>query len=189
MKKYYLIFGPPGSGKGTQSKLMADKFRFRHVSTGELLRREIMNQSEIGIKAAALIDKGDYVPDEMVIDIIKNEIADHPHVKGFIFDGFPRTLAQAKRLDEMLKESGDKVSCVLALMLNDEHVTHRIHHRALLEGRHDDTDVNVIAKRITTYHQKTEPIIAYYSEQGKIREIDGSGSVEEIFENISKHIE
>ena len=187
--KYYLIFGPPGAGKGTQSKLMADKFKFRHVSTGELLRKEILNQSEIGIKAAVLIDKGEYVPDDMVIDIIKKEIADHPDVKGFIFDGFPRTLTQAQKLDDLLKESGHEVTSVLALKIDDKHVMHRIHHRALEENRLDDSDINVIEKRITTYHQKTEPIMTYYTEQGKIREIDGSGSVDEIFDIISSHIE
>ena len=187
--KYYLIFGPPGAGKGTQSKLMADKFRFRHVSTGELLRREIKDKTELGKIASALIDKGEYVSDEIVIDIIRREIDDHPDVKGFIFDGFPRTLAQAEHLDRILKEYGSEVTSVLALKLDDDHVLHRIQHRALEENRLDDSDVAVIEKRIAAYHQKTEPIIDYYTKQGKLKDIDGSGSVDEVFSVISGHIE
>lgn len=187
--RYYIIFGPPGAGKGTQSKLMADKFQFRHISTGELLREEIKKGTELGKKADALISKGEYVPDQVVVDIIRQEMKSHPEAKGFIFDGFPRTIAQAEHLDNMLNESGKEITSVLSLKLDDDHVVHRIRHRAMTENRLDDSDIDIIEKRIATYHKKTEPLIDYYKKQGKFKEIDGSGTVEEIFEIIHGHIE
>lgn len=187
--KYYIIFGPPGAGKGTQAKMMVDKFNYYHISTGELLRREIKNGTDLGKLAASYINNGDYVDDQIVMSMIKEEIQNHPEVEGFIFDGFPRTIEQAAFLDEMLKDMNKEVTSVISIKVDDDHVKHRIMHRAELEGRKDDEDVNVIEKRITTYHKKTEPLIEYYKNCGKYNEVDGHGSITEIFDIIVDQIE
>ncbi len=187
--KYYILFGPPGAGKGTQAKLMVDKFNLHHVSTGDLLRKEIENGTELGKLAKSLIDKGNFVDDSIVEKMIENEIENNPTVKGFIFDGFPRTVAQAEHLDQMLGNRNSKVTKVLSIIISDELVFKRIQHRANIEGRKDDANADIIQNRIDTYHRKTEPLINFYKNQGKYFEIDGDGAVEEILEKISKEIE
>ena len=187
--KHYLIFGPPGAGKGTQAAKLIERFGLRHVSTGDLLRREIATGTELGLKAKTLIDQGLLVPDEVVEGMIASELDSHPDVKGFIFDGFPRTTAQAEHLDALLADRGRKVDAVLSLAIPDETVFERIRHRAQLENRVDDTKAEVIQKRIDTYHAKTEPIIAYYKEKGLYKEIDGLGTIDEVFDKLCKLIE
>ena len=184
--KYYLLFGPPGAGKGTQAKLLVEKYNFHHVSTGDLLRKEIAKGSELGLKAKELIDAGNFVDDAIVVGMIENEIAANPTVSGFLFDGFPRTVAQAQILDNMLLSKGEQVDKVISIIISDEMVFERISHRANIEGRKDDADPKTIQNRIDTYHAKTEPLIEYYKPQGKYNEICGAGTVEEIFNKIAE---
>lgn len=183
--KYYILFGPPGAGKGTQAKLMVEKYNLHHVSTGDLLRGEIAKGTELGILAKSLIDKGNFVDDSIVEQMIENEIEQNPHVNGFIFDGFPRTLAQAEVLDKMLEKRNQDVTSVISIIIDDQLVFERIQHRATIEGRMDDTNAEIIQNRINTYHKKTEPLIEYYTKCGKYHEIDGNGKIEDIFAKIS----
>lgn len=184
--KYYILFGPPGAGKGTQAKLLVGKYNYLHLSTGDLLRNEIKNGTELGKSAAALIEKGDLVPDEIVAGMIKNQIKANPDVEGFLLDGFPRTIAQAEILDNMLEEIGGEVQSVLSIHLDDELIFDRILRRAEIEGRKDDAERDTIQHRIDTYHQKTEPLKQFYLGQGKYNEIDGNGAIEEIFAKLTE---
>lgn len=186
--RYFILFGPPGAGKGTQAKLMVEKFEFRHVSTGDLLRREIKNETELGKLAQSYIVDGQLVPDEVVVKMIKHEIVSNPDAKGFLFDGFPRTTEQAESLDALLGELDHQVEKVISIIISDETIKERIKHRATIDNRKDDADEKIIENRIKTYHDKTEPLITFYKEQGKYVEIAGEGLIEEIFEEISKHI-
>ena len=186
--KYYLLFGPPGAGKGTQAKLMVEKYNFHHVSTGDLLRKEIAAETELGKIAKQLIDNGNFVDDSIVVAMIKNEIANNQDVAGFILDGFPRTTPQAEILDQMLTERGEQVNKVISIIIPDEMVFERILHRAKIENRKDDADRSIIQTRINLYHTKTTPLIEYYSAQGKYQEICGEGTVEEIFQKISENL-
>lgn len=181
---YYILLGPPGAGKGTQAKLIVERFHYLHISTGDLLRNEIKMGTELGKMASEIINRGDLVSDEIVEEMIKNKIESNPQAKGFLFDGFPRTIAQAEVLDQMLEEFGGKVEAALSITLDDSHVFERIRHRAEIEGRKDDAEPDTIRRRISNYHAKTEPLINFYKERGNYREIDGYRSVEEVFESI-----
>lgn len=183
--KHFLIFGPPGAGKGTQAAKIIDRFGLRHVSTGDLLRREIAAGTPLGLQAKTLIDKGELVPDSVVEGMIASELDNNPDAKGFIFDGFPRTTAQAEHLDAMLSARGEKINAVISLMIPDETVFERIRHRAEIENRVDDTKPEIIRNRIDTYHAKTEPVISFYKGKGVYREIDGLGTIEEVFGKVS----
>lgn len=186
--KYFILFGPPGAGKGTQAAKLVEKFNFKHLSTGDLLRSEIKQGTELGLQAKALIDKGCLVPDEVVEGMIDYQFGANPDVNGFLLDGFPRTTAQAESLDAMLKARGDEVTSVISIMIPDQTVMERIRHRAAIEGRADDTSDEIIQNRIDTYHAKTEPVISYYKAAGKYQEVDGLGSIDDIFEKICKII-
>lgn len=186
--KYFILFGPPGAGKGTQAHLLVEKYNFLHLSTGDLLRSEMAKGTTLGKQAAALIEKGDLVPDEVVVGMIKSNIEANPSVKGFLLDGFPRTLAQAETLDNMLAKMGGEVTKILSIHLDDSLIFDRILHRAEIEGRKDDTDRATIQHRIDTYHQKTEPLITFYRRQNKYFEIDGTGTIEEVFSKITELI-
>ena len=180
-----MLFGPPGAGKGTQAKLLVEKYGLRHISTGDLLRKEIEKGTELGKTVQEIINRGDLIADDTMIAIIRSEIENNPQVEGFLFDGFPRTEAQALALDKMLSERGNEVSDVLSIMIDDDKIFERIKHRAEIENRKDDADPKVINQRIETYHKKTEPLVGYYKKQGKYREIDGAGTIEEVFAAIS----
>ena len=173
--KYYILFGPPGAGKGTHSGAISEKYNLKHISTGELLRAEIAAGTELGQKAKSLIAVGALVPDEVVEGMIENAFDTVKDVDGFLLDGFPRTLAQAEALDAILAKRGESVTAVVSIMIPDELIYKRIEGRALIEGRADDADRSVIKHRIDTYHSQTEPLIAFYKEQGKYYEVDVTG--------------
>lgn len=169
--KYYILFGPPGAGKGTHAVSLKEKYNLCHISTGELLRAEIAEGSALGLEAKALIDKGMLVPDSVVESMIEAKFNSVKDVEGFLLDGFPRTLGQAKDLDAILSKRSEKVDAVISLMISDEIVKERIRGRAAKEGRADDASEETINNRIKTYHSQTEPLIEYYSTQGKYHEI------------------
>ena len=183
--KYFILFGPPGAGKGTHAGEMVSRYNLKHISTGELLRAEIAAGTELGKKAQALIEKGDFVPDEVVEGMIANCFAANPDVEGFLLDGFPRTINQAIDLDEMLESRDEYVTGVISLMIPDEVIKDRIKGRALVEGRADDASDAVIANRIITYHAKTEPLIEVYKDKGVYHEVNGVGSIEEVGQRIT----
>ena len=178
--KYYILFGPPGAGKGTQATAMVERYNLRHLSTGELLRKEIAEGTELGLKAKSLIDAGSLVPDEVVEGMIDNAFKTTEGVSGFLLDGFPRTIAQAEALDKMLAASGEVVTSVISIMIPDEMIKERIRHRAAIEGRADDASDETVNNRIRTYHEKTEPLVDFYRKAGKYVEIDGTGTIEEV---------
>lgn len=182
--KYFILFGPPGAGKGTQATAMTEKYNLRHISTGELLRKEIAAGTELGLKAKALIDAGSLVPDEIVEGMIESEFRSARDIAGFLLDGFPRNTAQAEDLDAMLAKAGEEVTATVSLMIPDETIKERIRHRASIEGRADDANDDTISNRIATYHEKTEPLIGYYRNSGKYNEIDGLGTIEEVRSKI-----
>ncbi len=182
--KYFILFGPPGAGKGTQASSMVEKYNLHHISTGELLRKEIAAGSELGLKAKSLIDAGSLVPDEIVEGMIESEFRSVKNVAGFLLDGFPRTTAQAEALDKMLAKTGEEVTAVVSIMIPDEMIKERIRHRASIEGRADDAKEETINNRIKTYHDKTEPLVGFYRNAGKYNEIDGVGTIDEVRSKI-----
>ena len=182
--KYYILFGPPGAGKGTQATAMVESYNLHHISTGALLRKEIANGTELGLLAKSLIEKGNFVPDEVVQDIIEKEFNTVSGVDGFLLDGFPRTLAQAAALDRILEKKSEQVTATVSIMIPDEMVMERIKGRALKEGRADDASEDVIQNRINTYHNQTEPLIDYYRNCKKYHEVDGVGEIDVIRERI-----
>jgi adenylate kinase len=186
---YYILFGPPGAGKGTQAKKMVERFHLKHVSTGDLLRTEMANKTELGLKAKKLIEAGNLVPDEVVIGMIKNVFAKNSDIKGFILDGFPRTIAQAEMLDKILEGMKTEITKVISLKIQDKTIGDRIKYRAEIEGRKDDADPKTIQNRINTYHKQTEPLTDYYKNSGKYLEIEGERSINEVFEAISKEMQ
>ena len=159
---------------------MVERYNLRHLSTGELLRKEIAEGTELGLKAKSLIDAGSLVPDEVVEGMIDNAFKTTEGVSGFLLDGFPRTIAQAEALDKMLAASGEEVTSVISIMIPDEMIKERIRHRAAIEGRADDASDETVSNRIRTYHEKTEPLVDFYRKAGKYVEIDGTGTIEEV---------
>ena len=180
-----VIFGPPGAGKGTQSKKIIEKYGLKHISTGELLRAEIASGSELGERIKAIIDKGKLISDELITDILTNELENLGDVPGVIFDGYPRTVNQAEILDRILADWGTEVSVMIDLEVEEEELVKRLLKRAEIMGRSDDT-IDVIKKRLQVYHKKTEPVIDYYKKTGKYKGIEGSGTIDEIFARIDK---
>ncbi|MHB8258988.1 MAG: adenylate kinase [Bacteroidia bacterium] len=184
-----VLFGPPGAGKGTQSKKLCEAYHLIHLSTGDLLRDEIAQGTELGLQAKSIMDKGELVSDYIVIAIIDSKLDANPHTKGFIFDGFPRTQAQAKALDELLEKRKVPINMMIALEVNDEELLHRLLLRGVDSGRADDRDENVIRRRIFNYNNQTAPLKKYYSEQKKFHSVYGMGSVENIFELLCATID
>ena len=182
--KYFILFGPPGAGKGTQATAMVEKYNLHHISTGALLRKEIAAGTELGLQAKALIEKGCLVPDEVVEGMIENEFKTVTGVDGFLLDGFPRTIPQAEALDAILAKTSEEVTATVSIMIPAQMIMERIKGRALKEGRADDASEDIINNRIVTYHNQTEPLIEYYSKAGRYNEIDGVGTIEEVQERI-----
>lgn len=180
-----VLFGPPGAGKGTQSQKLIEKYQLVHLSTGDLLRNEIAKETHLGLEAKKLMDEGQLVPDAVVIGMISNKLKDNADSKGFIFDGFPRTVAQAEALDTLLDNHQEKISGMIALEVNEDELEKRLLLRGKDSGRADDANPEIIRKRIVEYKTKTTPVANYYQEQGKLRTVNGIGSVEEIFSEIS----
>jgi len=181
-----VLFGPPGAGKGTQSQKLIEKFQLVHLSTGDLLRNEIARGSDLGLEAKKLMDEGKLVPDEVVIGMISNKLKENPDAKGFIFDGFPRTVAQADALDTLLEQHKEHISGMISLEVDDEELEKRLLLRGKDSGRSDDANPEVIRKRIAEYKSKTTPVANFYNEQGKLNTVYGIGSIDEIFSNISE---
>lgn len=184
-----VLFGPPGAGKGTQSLNLMEKYSLVHLSTGDILRGEVSAKTELGLKAKALMDTGNLVPDEIVIGMINNKLEDNKSAKGFIFDGFPRTKAQAEALDDLLKEKSTSISKMLALAVNDAELIKRLLLRGKDSGRADDANEEIITNRINNYNNQTAPLIDFYKAQNKFVAIDGVGSLEEISGRLSEAID
>ena len=183
-----VLFGPPGAGKGTQSQNLINKYGLVHLSTGDLLRTEIARGTELGVKAREIMDRGILVSDDIVIGMIENKLDANPSANGFIFDGFPRTKAQAEALDDLLQKKGTAISCMLALEVGEEELTRRLLERGKESGRADDRDEATIKNRINEYNNKTLPLKEYYSAEGKFHSIKGVGSVNEIFDEMQQRL-
>jgi len=179
-----VLFGPPGAGKGTQSQLLIEKYGLIHLSTGDLLRSEIANGTELGLEAKKLMDQGILVPDAVVIGMISHKLDANKDAKGFIFDGFPRTVAQAEALDQLLESKNAPISGMIALEVSDEELERRLLLRGKDSGRPDDANPEVIRKRIKEYNDKTAPVAGFYKQQNKFTSINGIGTVDEIFAAI-----
>jgi len=184
-----ILFGPPGSGKGTQSEKLIEKYGLKHISTGDLLRSEIANQTPLGLEAKKVMDKGELVPDEVVIGMISSVIDHNENVKGFLFDGFPRTAAQAEALDKLLELKKAPIAVMLALEVGEEELVKRLMKRGETSGRSDDTNENVIRARIVEYLSKTTAVADYYKQFNKVVMIKGEGSIDDIFGNLCAEID
>jgi adenylate kinase len=184
-----ILFGPPGSGKGTQSEKLIAKYGLIHLSTGDLLRKEIAAQTSLGIAAKTIMDKGQLVPDEVVIGMISSALDNNPDAAGFLFDGFPRTVAQAEALDGLLGLKDMQIDVMLALQVSEEELVKRLIKRGQTSGRSDDTNEEIIRARIAEYENKTSVVADYYNKFGKVVMIRGEGTIEEIFNSLSEAID
>lgn len=184
-----ILFGPPGSGKGTQSEKLIERYHFKHLSTGDLLRKEIADKTVLGIEAKNIMDKGQLVPDEVVIGMISSALDANPDVPGFLFDGFPRTVAQAEALDKLLSLKNMSVNLFLALHVSEQELVNRLLKRGLSSGRSDDTNEAIIRARIAEYESKTTAVASYYKQFNKVEMIAGEGKIDEIFAEICKKID
>jgi adenylate kinase len=184
-----ILFGPPGSGKGTQSDKLVEKYGLKHLSTGNLLRQEIAEKTPLGIEAKSFIDKGQLVPDEVVIGMVDSYFDQHKGARGFLFDGYPRTVAQAAALDKLLELKKTNIELVLFLQVDEEELIKRLVHRGKTSGRSDDMDENVQRKRQEVYRNETLPVAAFYKKHNKVVNIKGMGSVSEIFSSLCEVID
>ena len=184
-----ILFGPPGSGKGTQSERLIAKYGLKHLSTGDLLRSEIAGQTPLGLAAKSYMDKGQLVPDEVVIEMISSALDNNPQAHGFLFDGFPRTVAQAEALDKLLAQKGTSIAVVLALEVNEDELTKRLLNRGLTSGRSDDRDEGTIRSRHGEYQKKTAAVADHYKKYGKVVFVKGEGDIDEIFQSRCKEID
>ena len=184
-----ILFGPPGSGKGTQSANIIQKYGLIHLSTGDLLRSEIGDKTPLGLEAKKFMDQGLLVPDEVVIGMISSKLDANPDARGFIFDGFPRTTAQAEALDKLLALKKTSISTVLSLEVPEDALIKRLLNRGLTFGRSDDASEDVVKARIVEYHNKTAPVADHYAKFGKFKKVKGDGTEEEVFELLSKELD
>jgi len=192
--KYYLminlvLFGKPGAGKGTQAEFLKSKYQLFHLSTGDLFRHHISKKTVLGTLAQSYMDKGDLVPDQVTIDMLKDAVENNPDEKGFIFDGFPRTTKQAEALDTFLSENSMQISATLALEADDDILVERLINRGKTSGRTDDQDEKKIRNRFEEYNNKTAPLIRFYDAQGKFYSVDGVGSIDEITQRLTALID
>ncbi len=181
---HIVMFGPPGAGKGTQAGLLKDRLRFAYIATGDLFRQHMKEQTELGRLAQTYIDRGDLVPDEVTIEMLKNEMAKYPDAPGIIFDGFPRTTVQAEALEKMLHDQGDKIDAVLALEVPEEVLISRILNRGKTSGRSDDAQRSTVVKRLKKYRELTEPLKDYYRRKNVLRIINGLQDIETVHNDI-----
>lgn len=184
-----VLFGPPGAGKGTQSEKIIDQYSLVHISTGDLFRKHLKEGTELGKKAQEFIDAGNLVPDEVVIGMVDVKITETPATSGFIFDGFPRTVAQAEALDQLLEKNNTSISLMIALQVPDDELRERLMLRGKTSGRSDDQDIEKINNRIKVYKEETLPVANFYKNQSKLAEVNGVGSIDEIFADICKEID
>lgn len=184
-----ILFGPPGSGKGTQSERLIARYGLKHLSTGDILRSEIANQTPLGLEAKSLMDRGELVPDEVVIGMIRTALDNNPQAKGFLFDGFPRTKAQSEALDKLLAQRKEAINVVLALEVTEEELVKRLLNRGLTSGRSDDTNEAIIRARIAEYHKKTSAVADHYRIFDKVVGIKGEGTVDDIFNALCAEID
>ena len=183
-----VLFGPPGSGKGTQSEKIIDRYGLIHFSTGDMLRAELAAETELGLRAKSIMEKGELVPDEIIIGMIRNRIGGESDAGGFIFDGFPRTVAQAAALDALLEELGTKIDVMLGLEVERQELIDRLLKRGQEQGRADD-NLQTIENRIKVYEEQTSPVRGYYESRGKYRGVNGVGSIKDIFRGLTDIIE
>lgn len=186
---YLILFGPPGAGKGTQSQRMIQRFNLLHLATGDLLRSQIMNQTELGILAKSFMDKGELVPDDVVIEMLRLKLDELDDKNGVVFDGFPRTIGQAKALDQLMKSHNAEISALVALTVPHDELVKRLSSRGLTSGRSDDAELSTIEKRLRIYHNKTVPVIEHYDKQGKFFPVNGVGLIDEISNRLIETIE
>ncbi len=186
--KYLVLFGPPGSVKGTQSEKIIEKYGYGHISTGDVLRAEMKNETELGKIAKDFIEKGELVPDSLIIDMLAKSLDSFTDAKGIIFDGFPRTVAQAEALKEMLVARGGDVSVMINLIVDEQELITRLLKRGEVSGRSDD-NMETIQKRLETYNSQTSPVIDFYKSEKKLADIKGVGTIDDIFNNICTEIE
>jgi adenylate kinase len=179
-----VLFGPPGSGKGTQSEKIIDKYGLSHFSTGDMLRAELAAETELGLQAKSIMEKGELVPDEIIIGMIRNKISGEKDARGFIFDGFPRTVAQALALDDLLVDLGTKIDVMLGLEVERQELIDRLLKRGQDQGRADD-NLETIQNRIKVYEDQTSPVMGYYDSQDKYHGINGVGSIDDIFNSLT----
>lgn len=184
-----ILFGPPGSGKGTQSEKLMARYELKHLSTGDLLRSEISRKTALGQEAKSFMDKGQLVPDEVVIGMISSALDESPDAKGFLFDGFPRTSAQAEALDKLLELKNSSIAVMLALDVSEEELVKRLLIRGETSGRTDDNNEQVIRARIVEYLSKTAAVADYYNQFDKVVMVKGEGSINEIFEALCAKID
>ncbi|NBL65498.1 adenylate kinase [Flavobacterium sp. NST-5] len=184
-----VLFGKPGAGKGTQAEFLKEKYNLTHLSTGDIFRFNIKNETELGKLAQTYMDKGDLVPDEVTIKMLQSEVEKNPNSKGFLFDGFPRTLSQAEALDTFLESKNEKITATVALEADDEILVKRLLERGKTSGRADDQDESKIRNRYQEYNEKTAPLMDYYKAQNKFHAVDGIGSIAEITDRLSKVID
>ena len=184
-----ILFGPPGCGKGTQSDKLVTKYGLVHLSTGNLLRQEIKDKTHLGLEAKSFIDKGQLVPDEVVIGMVDSYFDQHKEAKGFLFDGFPRTVAQAIALDKLLELKKTEIGKVLILDVNEDELIKRLVLRGKTSGRSDDADEKIQRNRQEVYKKETLPVADYYSKSKKVATVDGKGEIQEVFERLASHID
>ena len=184
-----ILFGPPGSGKGTQAAKLVEQYNLLHISTGDLFRSEIGNKTPLGLEAKSYIDKGALVPDEVTIGMLKKKVQENPDVKGYIFDGFPRTIPQAEALDAMLMIDNQEITSLIALEVDDEEIVKRLLNRAKTSGRSDDADEGIIRNRLSVYKDTTAIVAGHYQKKDKTQTIDGIGTIEEVFGRLTEVID
>ena len=189
MELNLILFGPPGAGKGTQSEYLIQKYSLVHLSTGDIFRANIKGETELGKEAKAFMDRGELVPDSLTIALLESEVNKNPESKGFIFDGFPRTQAQAEALDMFLQGKGASITCLVALEVEEGELKQRLLKRGETSGRADDVNPEIIQNRINVYNRETTPVADHYRKQNKYKGINGIGTIEEIAERLCSAID